>query len=50
MLLNDILGAQRDITEFQLASDEHFGGVALDTSERSVASDELVPTRNLSYL
>lgn len=42
MLLNDILGVERDIAEFGLAAGEDFGGLALDTTELERTLDELV--------
>lgn len=42
MLLNDILGVERDIAEFGLAVSEDFGGLALDTTELERTLDELV--------
>lgn len=42
MLLNDILGVERDIAEFGLAAGEDFGGLAVDTTELERTLDELV--------
>lgn len=42
MLYNDILGVERDMTEFGLVAGEDFGGLALDTTEISRTLDELV--------
>eukprot|EP00752_Nemacystus_decipiens_P017246 g15450.t1 len=42
MLLNDILGVERDIAEFGVAAGEDFGGLAVDTTELERTLDELL--------
>lgn len=47
MLLNDILGVERDIAEFGLSVSADFGGLALDTTELERTLDELVGPASL---
>lgn len=42
MILNDILGVERDMVEFGMSSGEDFGSLGVDTTELEKSLDELV--------